>query len=68
MNINPSEIETLLPAKAVAQRLSICTKTIRRMVDRGVLRAVRLSPRCVRYRVADVSVALARMSEERAAI
>lgn len=62
MNPQRNEIEDHLTAREVAARLSICTKTIRRMVDRGVLRPVRLSTRCVRYSVADVSEALSRMS------
>lgn len=64
MNPITSEVETLLTAKEVAARWSMCTKTIRRMVDRGLLKPVRFSARCVRYSASDV--AAAKMSGETA--
>lgn len=57
------EIDRLLTVNEVAEHWRICTKTVRRMVDRGVLQPVRLSARCVRYRATDVAASLARMSE-----
>ena len=62
MKLETSEADTLLTAKQVAARWSICTKTVRRMVDRGILRPVRLSARCVRFSASDVAAALSRMS------
>jgi predicted site-specific integrase-resolvase len=60
MKPEASEVEVLLTVREVAVRWRICTKTVRRMVDRGILHPVRLSARCVRYRTSDVSAALAR--------
>ena len=62
MNPAQNEIEALLTAKEVAARWSICTKTVRRMVDRGLLRPVRFSARCVRFSASDVAAALSRMN------
>lgn len=66
MNARTAEIDALLSTKDVASRWGICTKTVRRMVARGILHPVRLSARCVRFSVADVAAALERMSGERA--
>lgn len=63
MNPERNEIETLLSAKQVAERWGICTKTVRRMVDRGILRPIRLSARCIRFSAAEVAAALSRMSD-----
>jgi excisionase family DNA binding protein len=67
MNINTNDIEQLLPGKEVAARLRTCTRTLRRMVDRGELREVRFSSKCIRYSVADVAAALESKRGERMA-
>jgi excisionase family DNA binding protein len=58
-----NEVAALLTVKEVAVCWRICTKTVRRMVDRGILQPIRLSARCVRYRASDVEAALARLSK-----
>lgn len=45
---NPKLTE-FLPLKGVATLLSVCPKTVKRMVQRGELTKHRLSPTCVRY-------------------
>lgn len=62
MNAAASGVGTLVSAKEIAKQWSICTKTVRRMVDRGVLSPVRLSARCVRFNTLEVAEALAQMS------
>lgn len=62
MKPNPSEVEVLLTVEEVADRWRICTKTVQRMVARGILQPVRFSARCVRYKATDVASALVRMS------
>jgi excisionase family DNA binding protein len=61
-----NEGASLLTAKEVASRWSICTKTVRRLADRGLLRPVRISARCVRFSASDVAGALTKMSGETA--
>ena len=62
MRLAESEVETLLTAKEVAQRWGMCTKTIRRMADRGDLRPIRFSARCMRFSAGEVAAAVARVS------
>ena len=46
-------LTTLLSVEATAQQLSVCTKTVRRLIDRGVLSCCRVG-RLVRVRSADL--------------
>ena len=48
-----SSLPTLLSVEATAQQLSVCTKTVRRLIDRGALRCCRVG-RLVRIRSADL--------------
>ena len=62
MTPSSSELEPLLTAKEVAQGWRVCTRTLRRWSELGILRPVRLSARCIRYRASDVVAAVSRMS------
>ncbi|MEI6166467.1 MAG: helix-turn-helix domain-containing protein [bacterium] len=64
MNPSTNETEALLTVKEVAKRWNMCTKTIRRYVDQGLLKQVRFSARCIRYRASEVAAVLATMSGE----
>ena len=46
-------LPTLLSVEATAQQLSVCTKTVRRLIERGVLPCCRVG-RLVRIRSADL--------------
>ena len=48
-----SPLPTLLSVNAVSIELSVCTKTVRRLIDRGVLSCCRVG-RLVRVRSADL--------------
>ncbi len=45
----------LLTMKDVAERFQVSVKTIKRWVKDGKLRTVRLSPRVVRFRMAEIT-------------
>jgi len=47
-------LPTLLSVEATAQQLSVCTKTIRRLIDRGALPCCRVG-RLVRIRAVDLA-------------
>jgi excisionase family DNA binding protein len=51
-------LPTLLSVNAVAIELSVCTKTVRRLIDRGVL-PCRHVGRLVRIRAVDLAVFVA---------
>jgi excisionase family DNA binding protein len=44
----------LLSTKEVSERLGVCTLTVRRWTKKGTLTAVRVGPRLLRYRLADI--------------
>jgi excisionase family DNA binding protein len=46
-------LPTLLSVEATAQQLSVCTKTVRRLIERGVLPCCRVG-RLVRIRATDL--------------
>lgn len=48
-----AHLPTLLSVEATAQQLSVCTKTVRRLIDRGALRCCRVG-RLVRIRAVDL--------------
>ncbi len=50
---NMSPLPTLLSVEATAQQLSVCTKTVRRLIDRGALPCCRVG-RLVRIRAVDL--------------
>lgn len=64
MDAAETRVDELLTTKDVAERWHISTKTVARMVARGVLRSVRLSARCIRFRTSDVASALTLMTGE----
>jgi len=43
-----------LSRRAVAARFSVCTETVKRWEQRGMLKPIRLNSRLVRYRLSDV--------------
>ena len=47
-------LPTLLSVEATAQQLSVCTKTVHRLIERGVLPCCRVG-RLVRIRSADLA-------------
>ena len=47
-------LPTLLSVEATAMQLSVCTKTVRRLIDRGVLPCCRVG-RLVRIRAVDLA-------------
>ena len=47
-------LPTLLSVEATAQQLSVCTKTVRRLIERGALRSCRVG-RLVRIRAVDLA-------------
>ena len=47
-------LPTLLSVEATAQQLSVCTKTVRRLIERGVLPSCRVG-RLVRIRAVDLA-------------
>lgn len=49
-----STLDRLLKPKEAASQLGVCTHTLRRLVLRGEIKAVRLGPRAVRYRTSDI--------------
>ena len=49
-----AHLPTLLSVKATAQQLSVCTKTVRRLIERGTLPSCRVG-RLVRIRSADLA-------------
>jgi excisionase family DNA binding protein len=49
-----SYLPTLLSVEATAQQLSVCTKTVRRLIDRGALPCCRIG-RLVRIRAVDLA-------------
>jgi len=51
-------LPTLLSVEATAQQLSVCTKTIRRLIQRGALRCCRVG-RLVRIRAVDLAAFVA---------
>ncbi len=48
------KLRGLLTTQQAAARLQICISALRRMVYSGKLPEIRLSPRCIVYRKADV--------------
>lgn len=50
--------DPLLSRAEVAQRLGVCTHTVRSYEEQGLLPVVRLSARTLRYRVNDVETML----------
>jgi excisionase family DNA binding protein len=57
------QADRLAPASEVAAILGVSRSTVVRLAERGDLVAVRLSPRCTRYRLRDVDALIARLSE-----
>ena len=53
-----SSLPTLLSVEATAMQLSVCTKTVRRLIDRGALRSCRVG-RLVRIRAVDLAAFVA---------
>ena len=51
-------LPTLLSVEATAQQLSVCTKTVRRLIDRGALPCCRVG-RLVRIRAVDLATFVA---------
>jgi excisionase family DNA binding protein len=51
-------LPTLLSVEATAQQLSVCTKTVRRLIDCGALRCCRVG-RLVRIRAVDLATFVA---------
>jgi len=51
-------LPALLSVEATAQQLSVCTKTIRRLIQRGALRCCRVG-RLVRIRAVDLAAFVA---------
>jgi excisionase family DNA binding protein len=49
-----SSLPTLLSVEATARQLSVCTKTVRRLIDRGALPCCRVG-RLVRIRAVDLA-------------
>jgi predicted site-specific integrase-resolvase len=49
------EFETLLTAKQIASGFGVCCETIRRWTKKGLLKAIRLNSRTVRYFPSDVA-------------
>ena len=47
-------LPTLLSVEATAQQLSVCTKTVRRLIERGALPSCRVG-RLVRIRAVDLA-------------
>lgn len=47
-------LPTLLSVEATARQLSVCTKTVRRLIDRGALPSCRVG-RLVRIRAVDLA-------------
>ena len=62
MNLKRNDLEDMLTVKDIAERWNICTRSVRRMVVRGTLQPVRLSARCIRFRVSDVMNALSHLT------
>jgi excisionase family DNA binding protein len=51
-------LPTLLSVEATAQQLSVCTKTVRRLIQRGALRSCRVG-RLVRIHAVDLAAFVA---------
>ena len=55
-------LPTLLSVEATAQQLSVCTKTVRRLIERGALPCCRVG-RLVRIRAVDLAALVASGTE-----
>jgi excisionase family DNA binding protein len=48
------ETTRLIPAAAVCEQLNVSRGTLRQLVRRGALPAIRLSGTCIRFRASDI--------------
>lgn len=58
----PNQGEALLTRREVASRLGLCQHSVMTLGKRGLLRELKLTRRCVRYRREDVEAFLSEMA------
>ena len=62
--VESTALKLLLTLPEAAESLSVCERTITRLISRGELHAVRIGPRGVRVAVAELQAWIARQQVE----